>query len=313
MSSEAVEVTAEVIEEPTSARSVTHTPAVLDDNRARVEAWVKSQVEPYRGAVIDYDDDERRKEARKARSDLNKMKDPIKADLKRIKDAYMAPMAAFEGRVKGIIGIIDTARDDIDTQFKAGEKAFKDGRRAALQKEYEAVAGPVAVLIPLGSFIETEWLAPKRSEEWACGKLADKAAEALDAYNQIMKLDLPFKDEAVARFCETLSFVEAIKRNSELEAERARMEEFRAAQEAVAAQAPEPEPRPAPVPAPEPEPTPVSVPEPEPQPEPEPVCRWSLSTQFEGTRALAQQVAAALKGLGITGAAIRFEGEVPRG
>lgn len=301
MSSEAVEVTAEVIEEPTSELSVTYTPAVIDDNLAAVEAWVKSQVEPYRGAVIDYDD-ERRKEARKARSDLNKMKDPIKADLKRIKDAYMAPMAAFEGRVKGIIGIIDTARDDIDAQFKAGEKAFKDGRRAALQKEYEAVAGPVADLIPLESFIEAEWLAPKRSEEWACGKLADKAAEALDAYSQIMKLDLPFKDEAVARFCETLSFVEAIKRNSELEEERARMEEFRAAQAAVAAQAPEPEPAPRPVAS--------TAPKPEQQPEPDPICRWSLSTQFEGTRALAQQVAAALKGLGITGAAIRFEGEV---
>ena len=226
----------------------------------------------------------------------------------------MAPMAAFEGRVKGIIGIIDTARDDIDAQFKAGEKAFKDGRRAALQKEYEAVAGPVAGLIPLESFIESEWLAPKKSEEWACGKLADKAAEALDAYNQIMKLDLPFKDEAVARFCETLSFVEAIKRNSELEEERARMEEFRAAQAAVAAQAPEPEPKPAPMAAPAPSPAPEPAPQPMaapiPEPEPDPVCRWSLSTQFEGTRTLAQQVAAALKGLGITGAAIRFEGEV---
>lgn len=311
MSSEAVEVTAEVIEEPTSELSVTYTPAVIDDNLAAVEAWVKSQVAPYRGAVIDYDDDERRKEARKARSDLNKMKDPIKADLKRIKDAYMAPMNAFEGRVKGIIGIIDDAREDIDAQFKAGEKAFKDGRRAALQKEYEAVAGPVAGLIPLESFVESEWLAPKRSEEWACGKLADKAAEALDAYNQIMKLDLPFKDEAVARFCQTLSFVEAIKRNSELEEGRRRMEEFRTAQAAVEAQAPKPEPRPEPKPAARP----VAAPAPRHAPEPaaDPVCRWSLSTQFEGTRALAQQVAAALKGLGITGAAIKFEGEVRRG
>ena len=50
-----------------------------------------------------------------------------------------------------------------------------------------------------------------------------------------------------------------------------------------------------------------------PEPAAEPVCRWSLSTEFEGTRALAQQVAAALKGLGVTGAAIRFEGEVRRG
>lgn len=311
MSSEAVEVAAEVIEEPTSELSVTYTPAVIDDNLAAVEAWVKSQVEPYRGSVIDYDDDERRKEARKARADLNKLKEPIKADLRRIKDAYMAPMAAFEGRVKGIIGIIDDAREDIDAQFKAGEKAFKDARRAALQKEYEAVAGPVAGLIPLESLIETEWLAPKRSEEWACGKLADKAAGALDAYNQIMKLDLPFKDEAVARFCETLSFVEAIKRNSELEAERDRMEEFRAAQEAVAAQAPEPEPRLEPKPAARPMPAPA--PRSAPEPAADPVCRWSLSTQFEGTRALAQQVAAALKNLGITGAAIRFEGEVRRG
>ena len=231
----------------------------------------------------------------------------------REKYVFLRQSRVFEGRVKGIIGIIDTARDDIDAQYKAGEKAFKDARRAALQREYEAVAGPVADLIPLESFIETEWLAPKRSEEWACGKLADKAAEALDAYSQIMKLDLPFKDEAVARFCETLSFVEAIKRNSELEEERARMEEFRAAQAAVAAQAPEPEPEPAPRPVASPAPKPEPQPEPEQQPEPDPICRWSLSTQFEGTRALAQQVAAALKGLGITGAAIRFEGEVRRG
>ena len=80
------------------------------------------------------------------------------------------------------------------------------------------------------------------------------------------------------------------------------MEEFRAAQAAVAAQAPEPEPAPRPVAS--------TAPKPEQQPEPDPICRWSLSTQFEGTRTLAQQVAAALKGLGITGAAIRFEGEV---
>lgn len=39
----------------------------------------------------------------------------------------------------------------------------------------------------------------------------------------------------MARFCETLSFVEAIKRNSELEEGRRRMEEFRAAQAAVSA------------------------------------------------------------------------------
>lgn len=49
MSSEAAEVAAEVIEEPTSELSVTYTPAVIDDNLTAVEAWVKSQVEPYRG------------------------------------------------------------------------------------------------------------------------------------------------------------------------------------------------------------------------------------------------------------------------
>ena len=37
------------------------------------------------------------------------------------------------------------------------------------------------------------------------------------------------------------------------------------------------------------------------------------ASRLEGARALTQQVAAALKGLGITGAAIRFEGEVRRG
>lgn len=301
MTEKAVEVEAVIVDEPTSELSVSYAPAVIDDNLAAVRAWVESQVAPYRGAVIEYGDDGRRADARKAMSDLNKMKKPIEAERRRIKDAYTAPLREFERRVGDIIGIIDGARGEIDAQYKAGERAFKDARRAALQREYEAVAGPVAGLIPLDAILDSKWMAPKSSEEWACGKLADRAAEALDAYNQMMSVDLEFKDEAVRRFCETLSFSEAIKRNAELVEERRRMDEFRAAQEAVGGREPRPEPEPAPPAPPEP-PRPVAA-----AAEPEgPSFRWTVSARFDGTADFARSVADALVAAGVPRGSIDF-------
>lgn len=299
MTEKAVEVEAVIVEEPTSELAVSYTPAVIDDNLAAVEAWVESQVEPYRGCVIEYGDDERRAEARKAMADLNKMKKPIEAEKRRIKDAYTAPLRAFERRVGDIIGIIDEARGEIDAQFKAGEKAFKDARRAALQAEYEAVAGPVAALIPLDALIESAWLAPKSSEEWACGKLADKAARALDEYRQMEALDLEFKAEAVKAFCETLSFAEAVKRNAALVEERRRMDEFEAARAAVTPPTPRPEPAAPPTPPPAP-------PRPAPTAPSEPSFRWTVSARFDGTADFARSVADALAAAGVPRGSIEF-------
>lgn len=301
MSGKPIEVEAEIVGDPTSELAVSYTPAVIDDNLAAVEAWVESQVAPYRGAVIEYGDDGRRADARKAMSDLNKMKKTIEADRRRIKDAYTAPLREFERRVGDIIGIIDGARGEIDRQFKAGEKAFKDARRSALQEEYEAVAGPVAALIPLDAIIDSKWMAPKSSEEWACGKLADKAAEALDAYNQMMSVDLEFKDEAVRRFCETLSFAEAIKRNNELVEERRRMDEFRAAQEAVGGTERAADPEPAPPSPPEPPRPAAAATEPE-----GPSFRWRVTASFEGTAGFARSVADALVAAGVPRGSIEF-------
>lgn len=291
---EAIEVAAEVIE-PAAELAATCSPAPIEDNLAAVEAWVDAQVAPYLGVVVDFADRERRAEARRAMADLNKIKAPIEEERKRVRREYEAPLKAFEARVRAITAKIDGARAEIRAQYDAGEAEFRAAREAALQAEYEAVAGPVAGMIPLSALMEPEWLQPSKPEGWACAKLADRAADALASYEQVASLDMEFKDEALAEFCRTLDAGAAIARSQALAEERRRMEEFRAAQEAL---------RP-----PEPEPSPT----PEPSLAPEPVWAWSLSMEFEATRAQAQRVADALHAEGVTGATMRCLGEVRRG
>ena len=134
MSSDAVEVAAEVIE-PTGELAVTYTPAVIDDNLEALNAFVEQQIAPYIGAQIDPNDYEQVKEARKCMADLNKLKNPIEAERKRIKREYEAPLKALESRVKAITAKIDEARAVLKAQVDEADARFKELRRAVLVEE----------------------------------------------------------------------------------------------------------------------------------------------------------------------------------
>ena len=153
MSSDAVEVAAEVIE-PTGELAVTYTPAVIDDNLEALNAFVEQQIAPYIGAQIDPNDYEQVKEARKCMANLNKLKEPIEAERKRIKRAYEAPLKEFEGKVRGITSKIDDARASLKAQVDEADARFREARRELLAEEYRGCAGPIADVIPFSAVLE---------------------------------------------------------------------------------------------------------------------------------------------------------------
>jgi hypothetical protein len=301
MSSEVIEATAEVIE-PSNALEVTYTPAVFADNLAALDAYVEQQIAPYIGAQIDPNNYEQVKEARKCMADLNKLKDPIEKERKRIKRAYEAPLKEFEGRVKGITSKIDEARAALKVQVDDADERFKEMRRDLLVEEYEGCAGPIADVIPFAAILEDAWLNRSTQESKAVNELYEKVEKALKGYNTLQTKELNHKDEVVKHYADTLDLIAALELEDKLNERDREMAEFKAAQEAaqlVAQQRSEPEP------APEPEPVADQPAAPAPR-----VCRWSLAMEFQGTAAFAKEVAATLKGLGITGAAIKFAGVV---
>ena len=301
MSNEVIEATAEVIE-PSNALEVTYTPAVLADNLEALNAFVEQQIAPYVGAKIDPNDYEQVKMARKCMADLNKLKDPIDKERKRVKREYETPLKEFEGRVKAITAKIDGARAALKVQVDEADERFREMRRALLVEEYEGCAGPIADVIPFAAILEDAWLNRSTPETKAVNELYEKVEKALKGYNTLQTKELAHKDEVVKHYADTLDLIGALELEDQLNERDRQMAEFKAAQEAAEAVKAE---RTAPEPAPEPEPVPD-----QPTAAAPPVCRWSLAMEFQGTEAFAQQVAATLKGMGITGASIKFSGVV---
>ena len=301
MNREPIEVAAEVIE-PSNALEVSCTPAVLTDNLTALDAYVEQQIAPYVGAQIDPDDYEQVKGARRCMADLNKLKEPIEAERKRVKREYEAPLKLFEGRVKGITSKIDQARADLKAQVDEADARFKDMRRDMLAEEYDGCAGAIADVIPFAAILEDGWLNRSTPETKAVNELYEKVEGALKGYKTLKAKQLAHKDEVVKHYADTLDLIGALELEDQLNERDRQMAEFKAAQEAAEAVKAE---RTAPEPAPEPEPVPD-----QPTAAAPPVCRWSLAMEFQGTEAFAQQVAATLKGMGITGASIKFAGVV---
>lgn len=293
---ETIEMTAEVIE-PTKELQAVYTPAVIDDNLAALEAYIDEQIEPYVGAVIDPGDEEQVKQARACMADLNKMKAPIEEERKRIKKAYNAPLAAFEGRVKGITSKIDAARSGLKEQVDAADAAFREKRKAKLAEEYEGVAGAMADVVPFDAVLDPSWLNRSTVEAKALAAVADKAEAALKGYDALLAQNLNHKDEVLKRYAETLDMTFSLELEAKLNERDAEMAAFKAAQEAAGMAEKEPS---------EPEPQPMAPA----QGGQDRRFLWCLSMEFEGTREQAQAVADALKELGVSGAVIKCVKEV---
>ena len=298
MSNEVIEATAEVIE-PSNALEVTYTPAVLADNLEALNAFVEQQIAPYVGAKIDPNDYEQVKMARKCMADLNKLKDPIDKERKRVKRAYEAPLKEFEGRVKAITAKIDGARAALKVQVDEADERFREMRRALLVEEYEGCAGPISDVIPFAAILEDAWLNRSTPETKAVNELYEKVEKALKGCKTLQIKELNHKDEVVKHYAHTLDLIAALELEDRLNERDREMAEFKAAQEAARLVAEERN-------APEPEP------EPEPQAAPAAPERfsWALSMEFEGTKEFATSVAHALKGLGLTGASIVCTGVI---
>lgn len=298
MSNEVIEATAEVIE-PSNALEVTYTPAVLADNLEALNAFVEQQIAPYVGAEIDPNDYEQVKMARKCMADLNKLKDPIDKERKRVKREYEAPLKEFEGRVKAITAKIDGARAALKVQVDEADERFREMRRALLVEEYEGCAGPIADVIPFAAILEDAWLNRSTPETKAVNGLYEKTEKALKGYKTLQAKELAHKDEVVKHYAHTLDLIAALELEDRLNERDREMAEFKAAQEAARLVAEE---RKAPEPEPEPEPQAApAVPE---------RFSWALSMEFEGTKEFATSVAHALKGLGLTGASIVCTGVI---
>lgn len=278
MTTEEHPVKAEIIEEPGCKLKVVYTEATIEDNLSALDAYVQRQIAMVSGAQIDIADRKQVSDARKVMAALNSLKKPIEDERKRVKRVYEEPLKRFEARVGEITAKIDTERSALKAQVDAATERFREQRKAELHEEYVNIAGEeLANLIPFDAVLEAKWLNSSTTQSAALSALADKAASSVQGYRALESKSLVHKQEVLALYCRTLDMTSALQLEDELIAQDKRMEEFaRVREEAEAVRKQR-------------------------EDIPEPVFKWAFSTEFEGTRGKATQLARALKALGIHG------------
>ena len=348
MANEPIEVTAEVIGEE-AAIVPSFTPAVIDaksylEDRA---AKVADHMKPYEGMTEEGLRDLDKREVYNLRADVNKVIKAMKEEVSTIRKQHMKPFDAFKAQADAVIGQAEEAHKLLDSVYKRKEAQERQERREQLQEEYLGCVGVLAEVIPFEAVLDDKWL---NDTNWKNGKaineLYDKAAKANEGYQTLQKKELRHKTEVVRLYCESLDLMKALQLEDELNEEDRQREDFerrqreleefkaqRQAEQAAAFAAEMQEQRaeteaeafadaieaadPAVTAstaagtvfvAEEPEQPAAAATAPSPQ-----VFTWHLSTDFTATRERAQEVAAALKSLGITGATIKCTGEVRNG
>ena len=78
-------------------------------------------------------------EAKETRAKLNKLKDAIETERKRIKKIYEEPLKAFENEVKSLLAIIDAKNLKIDEGIKTKEEQDRNEKREEVKAIYQTM------------------------------------------------------------------------------------------------------------------------------------------------------------------------------
>ena len=110
----------------------------IDWNFEELKKEVAEKASEYLNLV--YSDDQI-KEAKKDRADLNKFKQALDKKRKEVKAQVMDPYKDFEVKIKELVGIVDKAVDNIDSQIKGYEEGLRQEKEKRCKEIYAECVG----------------------------------------------------------------------------------------------------------------------------------------------------------------------------
>ena len=239
----------------------------LEDKLAKLKKNVDEKLADYMD-VKRIKKDEDFKAAKKYRTAVNAVKEPIEEQRKAAKKKYRDLLKTFDETIGEITAPIDKLSDKYKAEIDRYDGERRARRLAALKGHYYDLAGEIGPLVPYERIADDKWLNASFGEVKAKNIIERRVGELLHQFKFVNGLDYADESEkawAVAWWARTLpadsgEVAAAVAAHRE---EVAKAAVLAATYEQAMAPAPEPEPEPAPLP-PDPEPLPDEQPEPEP-------------------------------------------------
>ena len=210
-------------------------PERIEFNFEELKAELTEKVQVY--STIAYTDD-KIKEAKADRANLNKLKKAINDERIRREREYMAPFNAFKRKVDEILAIIDEPIRIIDAQVKESERKAKEAKEKGIREYLCQIELPYG--IEAEKVWNPKWLNASASHTAITAEINARAAQIKEDVKTLEELQ-EYQDHAIQRYKETLDLRQALgeaKRQKEwaearakIEAERKAAEEVRRAEE----------------------------------------------------------------------------------
>lgn len=195
-------------------------------NNEELKVAIAEKMKEYNGLVFT---EETISEGKKDRANLNKLREAIDDERKRVKKLCMEPCNRFEKEVKEVLALVDEQINAIDVQIKEVEQIKREEKRKAVQELFESIG--FQKFVTLEMIWDEKWL----NASVALSKVENQMKETMyrigEEVGTISRLP-EFSFEAMEVYKKTLDLTQAIKKGQELADIQKRKEEALARQKA---------------------------------------------------------------------------------
>lgn len=206
----------------------------IEWNNEELKEAISAKVQDYKG--LQYTE-ETIKEAKKDKATLNKLREAIETERKRIKKQCMAPYELFEKQVKEVLAIIDEPIQLIDSQIKEVEEQRRLEKKQKVLEIYEENIGNLKGILPFAKVFKNEYLNVSKSLKSITEEITALISKVNQDMDVIEELDTKYELQVKDMYVKTLDLSMALRENARLEEVERKLAERRAQQERERAEA----------------------------------------------------------------------------
>lgn len=206
----------------------------IEWNNEELKEAISAKVQDYKG--LQYTE-ETIKEAKKDKATLNKLRDAIETERKRIKKQCTAPYELFEKQVKEVLAIIDEPIQLIDSQIKEVEEQRRLEKKQKVLEIYEENIGNLKGILPFAKVFKNEYMNVSKSLKSITEEITALISKVNQDMDVIEELDTKYELQVKDMYVKTLDLSMALRENARLEEVERKLAERRAQQERERAEA----------------------------------------------------------------------------
>lgn len=186
----------------------------IDWNFDELKAEITKKSEAYMNLVYS---NEQMKEAKKDRANLRKFVTALEDKRKEIKKQILVPYSDFETKEKELVGIVNQAIENIDTQVKGYEEGLRQEKLAKVKEIYVEEIKDLDRTIPFEKVYKESWLNASTTLKSVREEIASIYAK-VDADLKILNADTsPYVFEMKEEYLKNFDLTAALAKKQKLE------------------------------------------------------------------------------------------------